>query len=88
MGHLSKKAAETTGLRSGIALISGAGDKIAGCVGANVLKKGDMIFEAAGLAAWLMISGRIMSRDILIYLTVRFLMICMRIIIYRVPGLR
>ncbi len=49
-GHLSKKAAETTGLRSGIALISGAGDKIAGCVGANVLKKGDMIFEAASYA--------------------------------------
>ncbi|MEY8374935.1 FGGY family carbohydrate kinase [Lachnospiraceae bacterium 56-18] len=50
VGHLSKKAAETTGLRSGIALISGAGDKIAGCVGANVLKKGDMIFEAASYA--------------------------------------
>ena len=50
MGHLSKKAAETTGLRSGIALISGAGDKIDGCVGANVLKKGDMIFEAASYA--------------------------------------
>lgn len=50
VGHLSQKAAEATGLRSGIALVSGAGDKIAGCVGANVLNKGDMIFEAASYA--------------------------------------
>ncbi len=50
VGYLSEKAAKATGLRSKIALVSGAGDKIAGCVGAGVLKKGDMIFEAASYA--------------------------------------
>lgn len=50
VGHLSAKAAELAGLRSGIPLVSGAGDKIAGCVGANILNKGDIIFEAASYA--------------------------------------
>ncbi|MDD3795391.1 MAG: FGGY family carbohydrate kinase, partial [Lachnospiraceae bacterium] len=51
VGFLSETAAVNTGLRSGIPLISGAGDKIAGCVGANILNKGDMIFEAGSYAA-------------------------------------
>ena len=50
VGHLSQASAAATGLKSGIPLISGAGDKIAGCVGANILKKGDIIFEAASYA--------------------------------------
>ena len=50
IAHLSERVAKETGLKSGIPLVSGAGDKIAGCVGANILKKGDMIFEAASYA--------------------------------------
>lgn len=45
-GKLSKRMAQEVGLQSGIPLISGAGDKVAGCVGAGVLDIGDMIFEA------------------------------------------
>lgn len=39
--------AKILGLTAGIPLIAGAGDKIAGCVGASVTETGDMIFEAA-----------------------------------------
>ena len=46
VGHLSEKIAKVTGLKCGIPLVAGAGDKMAGCVGANILRKGDMIFEA------------------------------------------
>ncbi len=46
VAHLSKSAAQLTGLRSGIALISGAGDKIAGCVGAAIMNKGGLLYEA------------------------------------------
>ena len=48
---LSKTAAALTGLRSGIPLVAGAGDKIAGCVGAGSLRGGDMLFEAASFGA-------------------------------------
>lgn len=46
-GRLSGRNAELLGLKPGIALVSGAGDKPAGCVGAAIFEKGDMIFEAA-----------------------------------------
>ncbi|MDL2236898.1 hypothetical protein LJC56_03580 [Christensenellaceae bacterium OttesenSCG-928-K19] len=46
-GRLSKKAAQATGLTSGIALVSGAGDKIAGCLGSAILDEGEMNFEAS-----------------------------------------
>jgi len=50
-GTLSKKMAGLTGLKSGIPLASGAGDKIAGCTGADVLGSGEMIFEASSYGA-------------------------------------
>jgi len=46
-GYLSSGKARILGLPSGIPLIAGAGDKVAGCVGACILNEGDMIFEAA-----------------------------------------
>lgn len=45
-GYLSKKIAENIGLKAGIPLVSGAGDKIAGCLGGAAVSMGDMIFEA------------------------------------------
>ncbi|MDD3138789.1 MAG: FGGY family carbohydrate kinase [Lachnospiraceae bacterium] len=50
-GHLSKEMAFEVGIASGIPLISGAGDKIAGCIGAGILNEGDMIFEASSYGA-------------------------------------
>lgn len=50
-GRLSGEAAGFLGMPSGIPLIAGAGDKIAGCVGAGVLKTGDTIFEASSYGA-------------------------------------
>lgn len=46
-GYLSQEMAEKTGLLQGTPLIIGAGDKVAGCIGAGVTEPGDMIFEAA-----------------------------------------
>ena len=46
-GTLSKKNACLLGLESGIPLIAGAGDKVAGCIGSGIDRNGDMIFEAA-----------------------------------------
>lgn len=45
-GTLCEEMAKVTGLKSGIPLVAGAGDKVAGCVGAGILNIGDMIFEA------------------------------------------
>lgn len=50
-GYLSEEMAAFSGLPSGIPLVSGAGDKISGCIGAAVLCKGDMIFEASSYGA-------------------------------------
>lgn len=44
---LNKKIAELTGLTQGIPLVSGAGDKAAGCLGAAIVDYGDTIFEAS-----------------------------------------
>ncbi len=49
--HLSNAAAEKIGLPAGIPLVSGAGDKIAGCTGAANLAPGEMLFEAASFGA-------------------------------------
>ena len=46
-GRLSERMAKETGLKSGIPLVSGAGDKVAGCLGSGVVTPGDMIFEAS-----------------------------------------
>ncbi len=50
-GFLSARAAGFTGLKAGIPLIAGAGDKIAGCVGAGCLREGALLFEAASFGA-------------------------------------
>ena len=39
--------AAATGLKQGVVLVSGAGDKPAGCLGAGIVNYGDMIFEAS-----------------------------------------
>ncbi|MGI6020346.1 MAG: xylulokinase [Lachnospiraceae bacterium] len=44
-GYLSEKMAKETGLKSGIALVSGAGDKAAGAFGSAVTSPGQMVFE-------------------------------------------
>lgn len=46
-GYLSVNSAKETGLKAGIPLVSGAGDKPAGCLGAAIVTPGDMIFEAS-----------------------------------------
>lgn len=50
-GYLSKEIADKTGLKSGIPLVSGAGDKAAGCLGAAITAPGDTIFEASSYGA-------------------------------------
>ena len=51
VAYLSHEAAEKTGLPAGIPLVSGAGDKVAGCTGAANLNPGEMLFEAASFGA-------------------------------------
>jgi xylulokinase len=51
VAFLSHEAAKATGLKSGIPLIAGVGDKIAGCVGAGCLREGGLLFEAASFGA-------------------------------------
>ena len=46
-GSLSVAAAKRTGLTAGIALVSGAGDKVAGCLGSAAVEHGDVVFEAS-----------------------------------------
>lgn len=50
-GKLSDKIAKATGLKGGIALVSGAGDKMAGCLGSAITDVGDMNFEASSYGA-------------------------------------
>lgn len=47
VAHLNKEMASELGLKNGIPLVSGAGDKPAGCLGAAIVHPGDAIFEAA-----------------------------------------
>ena len=51
VGKLSQNAAKAVSLPSGILLVAGAGDKIAGCIGAGILSPGDVTFEASSYAA-------------------------------------
>ena len=46
-GHLCREMAAVTGLKEGIPLVSGAGDKIAGCLGVAAVHPGQMVFEAS-----------------------------------------
>lgn len=50
-GYLDGQHAALLGLRSGIPLIAGAGDKVSGCVGSDALGYGAKIFEAASYGA-------------------------------------
>lgn len=50
-GYLDPGVAADIGIKGGIPLVSGAGDKVSGNVGAKVLDKGDMIFEAGSYGA-------------------------------------
>jgi xylulokinase len=51
VGKLSQAAAKAVSLPSGIPLVAGAGDKIAGCIGAGILTPGNVTFEASSYAA-------------------------------------
>ena len=51
-GYLHETAAQEVGLPSGIPLVSGAGDKVTGNVGACILNPGDMIFEAGSYGGY------------------------------------
>ena len=48
---LTDKAAKAVGLRTGIPLVIGAGDKVAGCTGAGLKEEGEMVFEASSYGA-------------------------------------
>ncbi|MEI8200849.1 MAG: FGGY family carbohydrate kinase [Eubacteriales bacterium] len=50
-GTLSRAIADITGFKAGIPLVSGAGDKIAGCLGSGVVNNGDLILEASSYGA-------------------------------------
>ena len=50
-GHLDGQVAAQLGLKSGIPLVLGAGDKVSGCTGAGILSPGDMLFEAGSYGA-------------------------------------
>lgn len=45
--RLNRRVAGFTGLKEGIPLVSGAGDKAAGCLGAAIVDYGNTIFEAS-----------------------------------------
>ena len=51
VGHLWKEAAQRCGLRSGIPIVAGAGDKPAGCIGAGVVRPGQLIDESSTVGA-------------------------------------
>jgi len=51
VASLSSEYAALTGLPAGIPLVSGAGDKIAGCVGAGCLNPGEILLEDASFGA-------------------------------------
>lgn len=57
VGTLCKKMADEIGLKAGIPLVSGAGDKVAGNVGAGILHPGDAIFEAGTYGAVSVMTG-------------------------------
>lgn len=46
-GRLSDEYARQIGLKAGIPLVAGAGDKVAGCLGAAIVEPGDSVFEAS-----------------------------------------
>ena len=48
--RLDKDIAEECGLKSGLPLVAGAGDKPAGCVGAAIVENGDAVIEESSYA--------------------------------------
>ena len=51
IGTLGRQAAQVCGLKAGIPLVAGAGDKPAGCIGAGVVRPGQMIDESSTVGA-------------------------------------
>lgn len=51
IGHLGKEAAQHCGLKQGIPIVAGAGDKPAGCIGAGVVRPGQLIDESSTVGA-------------------------------------
>lgn len=51
IGRLSRKAAQSIGLAEGIPIVAGAGDKPAGCIGAGVVRPGQLIDESSTVGA-------------------------------------
>ena len=47
IGHLSPQAAAACGLAAGIPLVAGAGDQVAGCLGAGLVRSGQLV-DVAG----------------------------------------
>jgi xylulokinase len=62
-GKLSPSVAMEFGLKPGIGVLVGVGDKIAGCIGAGAINDGDMVDEAASTPA-LTISTRSFEPDV------------------------
>lgn len=50
-GYLHPEIAAKVGLKAGLPLVLGAGDKVSGCVGAGVTDNGEYIYEAASYGA-------------------------------------
>jgi len=48
IGHVTAEAAEQTGLVEGIPVVGGAADMIASCLGAGVVKNGDVLLKFGG----------------------------------------
>ncbi len=51
IGRLGKEAAQHCGLPGGIPIVAGAGDKPAGCIGAGVVRPGQLIDESSTVGA-------------------------------------
>ena len=51
IGRLGREAAQRTGLLEGIPIVAGAGDKPAGCIGAGVVRPGQLIDESSTVGA-------------------------------------
>ena len=51
IGRLGREAAQRTGLPEGIPIVAGAGDKPAGCIGAGVVRPGQLIDESSTVGA-------------------------------------
>ena len=89
--HLNQKMADMLGLKAGIPLVSGAGDKAAGCLGAAIVDYGDTIFEASSYersAAAFRNTVRIWTKNVWMSFPPLYPETFFRPILSRVPELR